>query len=48
MPRVPTPPGTGIFFNSFNGQLNAVVSWLDGLVSDEEIRSLENGLRSGL
>jgi hypothetical protein len=48
MPRVPTPPGIGIFFNSFNGQLNAVISWLDGLVSDDEVLALENSLRSGL
>jgi len=48
MPRVPTPPGIGIIFNSFNGQLNAVISRLDGLVSDEEILALENSLRSEL
>jgi NRPS condensation-like uncharacterized protein len=48
MPRVPTPPGIGIIFNSFNGQLNAVISWLDGLVSDDEILALENSLRSDL
>jgi hypothetical protein len=48
MPRVPTPPGIGIFFNSFNGQMNAVISWLDGLISDDEILALENSLRSGL
>jgi hypothetical protein len=48
MPRVPVPPGIGIFFNSFNGQLNAVISWLDGLVTDDEVLALENSLRSGL
>jgi hypothetical protein len=48
MPCVPTPPGIGIFFNSFNGQLNAVISWLEGLVSDDEILALEKSLRRGL
>jgi hypothetical protein len=48
MPRVPVPPGIGIFFNSFNGQLNAVISWLDGLVTDEEVLALGKSLRSGL
>jgi hypothetical protein len=45
MPRVPVPPGIGIFFNSYNGALNVVISWLDGLVGDDEIFAMECNLR---
>ncbi len=48
MPRVPVPPGLGIFFNSFDGQLNATITWIDGLLSAEEVSLLENGLRNRL
>ena len=36
MPRVPVRPGLGLFSNYFNGQLNLVISYLDGLLQDEE------------
>lgn len=45
MPRVPVPPGIGIFFNSYNGALNVIISWLDGLVEDDDIISMECNLR---
>jgi hypothetical protein len=45
MPRVPVPPGLGFFSNYFNGRLNLVISYLDGLLSDEEVRLLEAGIR---
>lgn len=48
MPRMPVPPGAGVFFNSFNGQLNATISWLDGLFTDEEMEALERDLRCSL
>lgn len=44
-PRVPVPPGIGFFFNYFNGQLNFVISYLDGLLSDEEIQMLTTGIK---
>ncbi len=37
MPRVPVPPGLGFFSNYFNGRLNLVISYLDGLMSDDEV-----------
>lgn len=48
MPRVPVPPGLGIFFNVFNGRFNAVISCLDGLIEEQEITELEEGLKDGV
>jgi hypothetical protein len=45
MPRVPVPPGLGFFSNYYNKRLNLVISHLDGLLSDEEVRLLEKGIR---
>jgi phospholipid N-methyltransferase len=45
MPRVPVPPGLGFFSNNFNNRLNLVISYLDGLLGDEEVRMLEEGIR---
>lgn len=36
MPRAPVPPGLGIYFNQFQGQLNAVLSYIDGVLGSEE------------
>jgi hypothetical protein len=40
MPRVPVPPGLGFFSNYFNGRLNLVISYLDGLMSEDEVDML--------
>lgn len=48
MPRTPVPPGMGVFFNSFHGRLNATISYLDGLFTDDEMEALERDLRSSL
>lgn len=45
MPRLPVPPGIGIFFNSYNGGLNVTISWLDGLLGDDDIYAMECNLR---
>ncbi len=45
MPRVPVPPGLGFFSNYFNGRLNLAISYLDGLISDEEANMLEKNIR---
>ncbi|PKL52626.1 MAG: hypothetical protein CVV37_00050 [Nitrospira bacterium HGW-Nitrospira-1] len=47
-PRVPVPPGLGVFFNSFDGRLNFVISYLDGLLSDEEVLMLTKGVKEKL
>jgi hypothetical protein len=45
MPRVPVPPGLGFFSNYYNGRLNLVISYLDGLLSDDDVRLLDDGIR---
>ncbi|RJR14986.1 MAG: hypothetical protein C4581_13010 [Nitrospiraceae bacterium] len=45
MPRVPVPPGLGFFSNYFNGRLNLVISYLDGLLSDDELDVLEKEIK---
>jgi hypothetical protein len=45
MPRVPVPPGLGFFSNHYNNRLTLVISYLDGLLGDGEVRMLEEGIR---
>jgi hypothetical protein len=47
MPRVPMPPGLGFFSNFYNNRLNLVISYLDGLLRDDEVRMLEKRIRAG-
>jgi hypothetical protein len=44
MPRVPVPPGLGFFCNYFSGRLNLVISYLDGLMGDDEVNVLGKGI----
>lgn len=46
MPRMPVPPGIGIFFNTFDGRLNATISWLEGTFTQAEVDGIEHDLRS--
>ena len=48
MPRVPVPPGLGIFFHQSQNKLNAVLSFLEGILSDEEANELIHTLQSRL
>jgi hypothetical protein len=45
MPRVPVPPGLGFFSNYYNNRLSLVISYLDGLLSEEDVMVLEKGIR---
>lgn len=46
LPRVPNPPGIGIFFNQFNGSLNATLSYFDGILSEDEAERIVNDLKA--
>ena len=46
MPRVPIEPGLGIFFNQFQGKLNLIFSYLDGVLTEQEADEVINNLTS--
>ncbi|MFH0985019.1 MAG: hypothetical protein V1882_05730 [Candidatus Omnitrophota bacterium] len=45
LPRIPNPPGVGVFFTQFQGKLNVVLSYLEGMLSDEEANLIVTELR---
>ena len=45
LPRVPNPPGVGIFFNQFNGRLNATLSYFEGVLSEAEADQIASQLK---
>ena len=46
MPRAPIPPGLGVFFHQFDGKLNATVSYLEGLLTDQDLDIITNALKA--
>jgi len=48
MPRVPHPPGLGIFFNAFGGRLHVTLAWLAGLAEESAMEDVMDRLRSTL
>lgn len=48
VPSVCTPPGIGIFFSEFGGQLSMTLSWRDGCLSDVELALLRKTLHRDL
>ncbi|MFH2046171.1 MAG: hypothetical protein ABIK92_13600 [Pseudomonadota bacterium] len=48
MPRVPIPPGIGIFFQRSNERLNIILSYIDGILKNDEAEEIMNLLRSML
>jgi hypothetical protein len=48
MPLVPVPPGLGFVVNQFGNRINAVLSYMDGMLSDEDVRTIQDDLRRGL
>ena len=48
IPSVSAPPGSGLFFGLFNGQLNATFSWREGSVTSAEADSVLATLRGDL
>jgi len=48
MPLVPVPPGLGFVVNQFGNRVNAVLSHMDGMLSDEEVRTIQDDVRREL
>jgi hypothetical protein len=48
MPRIPVPPGLGVFFQESQGRLNASLSYSEGLLSEGEVDGVLDALNSGL
>jgi len=48
MPRVPIPPGLGVFFHHSQGRLNAYLSYAQGLLSEGEVNTVLDALKSRL
>jgi hypothetical protein len=48
MPRVPVPPGLGVFFQQSQGRLNVNLSHARGLLSREEVSQIVESLKSRL
>ena len=46
LPRVPNPPGVGIFFNQFNGRLNATLSYFEGVLSEAEADNIASQFKA--
>ncbi len=40
MPRVPAPPGIGLYFNRYQGRLNLVLSYLENMLSAADAETL--------
>lgn len=48
MPRVPAPPGLGVFFNTFGGRMSMTISWMDGLMERSAAGRLADDIAAGL
>jgi hypothetical protein len=48
VPAVPPRPGIGVFFNRCAGQDNLVVSWIEEVVSEEEVTRIVETIAEGM
>lgn len=48
MPRAPVSPGIGIFFNQYRGKLNATLSYMDGILDQEEAKYIAKKIKFDL
>ncbi len=48
VPSVCSPPGIGIFFSEYDGQLTMTVSWKDGCLSPLELELMKQTLSEDL
>ena len=44
VPRIPPSPGLGIFMNRRGSKLNITLSWVDGVIDDEELEILASAI----
>lgn len=45
MPLVPVPPGVGFFIGQLGGHLNAVLSYVEGMFSDDDVRRIQSEVK---
>ena len=48
VPSVSSPPGIGIFFSEFDGQLSCTISWKKGSLDETEFETLQSTLLNDL
>lgn len=48
IPVVPPSPGIGVFFNSCESLNNLVISWIEGVVSEDEVTRIIEVVRDGM
>jgi hypothetical protein len=48
VPAVPPRPGIGVFFNRCAGRNNLVVSWIEGVVSEDEVTGIVESVAEGM
>ena len=48
MPRVPSPPGIGIYFNRYRDRLNMVFSYLEGMLTREDAEQMVDAIAEHL
>ena len=44
IPNIPIQPGIGLFITSFGGKINAVLSFIDSILSDNEIELIKQNI----
>ena len=45
MPLVPVPPGIGFFMSQFGSKMNAVLSYVDGMLTEDDVQRLQADVR---
>ena len=48
MPRPPANPGLGVYFNQFQGRLNATLSYMNGMLAEDDVDSIVQDIKSNL
>jgi hypothetical protein len=46
LPRIPKPPGVGIFFNQFENKLNITLSYFGDLLTDDQVNQITKNLEA--